>query len=471
MTKTLLAAASIIFLVSLSVSAQDTSWTRLYGGTSFDFLYHVEATADGAFIAVGGTESFGNGQSDVWLLKFDDAGDTLWTRTFGGPGQDYGTCVQQTLDGGYVVTGYLNHDGTNLTGYILKTDTLGNLEWEQTYDSDGAGGGGIAPRYVRQIAGGGYMICGYTWDNLSGLKDGFLVRLDDTGAVDSSHLPYPSYIAEWPDIRAYCFQPTPDGGYLAAGWLEDYGANWGGDVWLAKTDSNLVTQWTRFYGDTAQEGCWHIDPTASGGYILAGFKGSLSEGKEDVYLMLTDASGDSIWTKTYGGNQNDESRWVRQTQDGGFLVAGTVEGFEFGYAADGWLLKTDSDGDTVWTYRLGSDESDNFTCTHETNSGEYVVVGGTGMNWDPNTNDGWILKITSIQCCNHDGVRGDVNQDLQGPNIVDLTYLVAYLFSAGAEPPCFQEGDVNADESVNIVDLTYLAAYLFGGGSPPQPCP
>lgn len=94
------------------------------------------------------------------------------------------------------------------------------------------------------------------------------------------------------------------------------------------------------------------------------------------------------------------------------------------------------------------------------------------------TSDNFILSCGYWQhfggapgCCNHDGMRGDINYDLAGPNIVDLTYLVAHLFGGGAPPPCPEEGDVNGDGSVNIVDLTHLVAHLFSGGAPPEPCP
>ena len=73
-------------------------------------------------------------------------------------------------------------------------------------------------------------------------------------------------------------------------------------------------------------------------------------------------------------------------------------------------------------------------------------------------------------CCNHDGIRGDVNYDMK-LNVSDLTYLVSYLFKGGPAPPCFEEGDVNGDSTINVSDLTYLVAYLFKGGSPPALCP
>jgi len=87
------------------------------------------------------------------------------------------------------------------------------------------------------------------------------------------------------------------------------------------------------------------------------------------------------------------------------------------------------------------------------------------------TTDIHILSISYHPCCNHDGMRGDVNYDFAGPNIADLTYLVDYLFRGGPEPPCFEEGDVNGDGSINVADLTYLVDFLFRGGPPPPPCP
>jgi len=79
--------------------------------------------------------------------------------------------------------------------------------------------------------------------------------------------------------------------------------------------------------------------------------------------------------------------------------------------------------------------------------------------------------VITGQCCNHDGIRGDVNYDFAGPNIADLTFLVSFLFRGGPAPPCFEEGDVNGDGAINIADLTYLVDFLFRGGPPPPPCP
>lgn len=101
--------------------------------------------------------------------------------------------------------------------------------------------------------------------------------------------------------------------------------------------------------------------------------------------------------------------------------------------------------------------------------GQTAVGEGTSTNYG--LRHGYWQDFGEGGCCNHDGIRGDENYDLAGPNIVDLTYLVANLFGGGPAPPCFEEGDCNADAAINIVDLTYLVAHLFGGGPAPLACP
>ncbi len=103
------------------------------------------------------------------------------------------------------------------------------------------------------------------------------------------------------------------------------------------------------------------------------------------------------------------------------------------------------------------------------------TVGQTVVGFGSSTNYGlshgfWQVFGEDTTCCNHDGIRGDVNYDM-GLNVADITYMVAYLFQGGPPPPCPEEGDVNGDGSTNVADLTYIVDYLFRGGPPPPACP
>jgi hypothetical protein len=112
-------------LFSLPAFSQQR-WERTYGGTGWDEGYSVQQTSDGGYIVAGYTYSFGDSEQ-VYLVKTNASGDTLWTRTFGGSGSDYGNSIHQTTDGGFIVAGTYDYDGTNPQVFLIKTDANGNV--------------------------------------------------------------------------------------------------------------------------------------------------------------------------------------------------------------------------------------------------------------------------------------------------------------------------------------------------------
>jgi len=348
---------------SLGQPAPDTLWTRTYGGANRDIAYSIDQTTDGGFILAGVTESFGAGNRDFYLVKTDSQGDTLWTRTYGGSGADVARSVQQTTDGGYVMAGWTTSFGAGYDDfYLVKTDAQGDTLWTRTYGGPGAEGA----YSVQQTADGGYIIAG----NGGGVVF-YVVKTDESGNMIWTH----TYDEGSWGCQAYSVQQTADGGYIVVGTACE---EWDHYIFVVKTNSSGDTLWTRTYGETMEDYGHSVQQTAEGGYIIAGRTGI--EGW-DVYLVKTDSSGDTLWTRVYDGQPGDDwaSDWahsVQQTTDGGYIVAGVTESV-VQWVADMYLVRTDANGDTLWARTYGGSSDDCAYSVQQTMDGGYVAAGYT----------------------------------------------------------------------------------------------
>ena len=312
----------------------DTLWTRMYGGPSSDVGVDVQQTFDGGYIVAGHTASFGGGSSDLYLIRTNDLGDTLWTRTYGGSSADFGLSVVQTPDSGYAIGGYTLSSGAGFSdAYLVRTNAAGDTLWTRTY-------GGAYNDYCRSVgrtSDGGFILAGETISLSTPSNQIYLVRTDSAGDTL-----WTRKFGGTSDEYGFSVQQTADTGYIVAGYTESFGAG-SRDAYLIKTDPLGDTLWTRTYGDSNNNQGMSVQQTSDGGYIVAGYTDPSGTGSTDVYLLRIDALGDTVWTRTYGGTLADLGLFVRQTSDSGYVVAGSTLSFG-AINLDVYLIKTGSDG-------------------------------------------------------------------------------------------------------------------------------
>jgi len=360
----------------------EIEWTRTYGADRWEDGYSVQQTEDGGYIITGDTDSFGAVGRDVYLIKTDANGDTVWTRRYGGADTAHGYSVQQTSDHGYIVSGDKDSFGNGVADvYLIKADSNGNTQSTLTYGGDRSERGWS----VQQTSDGGFIIAGDTYSFGSGALDVYLIKTNAIGDTLWTR----AYGGEGFE-HGYSVLQTSDGGYIIAGDTDSYGAG-EYDVYLVKTDSAGDTLWTRTYGEGYDEAGSSVQQTNDGGYIVAGEISLPGVADIDIYLIKTDSTGHALWIKTYGGDRSERGWSVQQTKDGGYIIAGESTSYG-GDDMDAYVIKTDASGDTLWTITIGGDSPDNVSSIYQTTDTGYIAA-GTTFSFGAGQSDVWLIKL------------------------------------------------------------------------------
>ena len=274
-----------VFLVKTD-SAGNLQWNKTYGGTSYDWGYSVIQTSDRGYAIAGLTTSFGVSGSDVYLIKIDSAGNLQWNKTYGGKNNDWGYSLVQTSDGGYVIAGLTNSFGAgDMDVYLIKTDSTGKMQWNKTYGGTGDDEG----HSVLQNNDGGYAITGLTTSYGAGNGDAYLVKTDPLGNIQWNKT-FGGSGYEY----GYSLLTAADGGYAMAGLTTSFGAV-GGDVYLVKIDSAGNMQWNKTYGGESDDYGYSLAQTSDGSYAIIGLTTSFGSGSADVFLVKTNVEQGLAW--------------------------------------------------------------------------------------------------------------------------------------------------------------------------------
>ena len=351
-------------LLPLSLQAQIT-FERTYGGTEDDGGQSVVQTADGGYYVVGYTFSTGSGGADVFVIATDPSGEERWTQTFGGAQNDYGYGVAMTANGDCLAAGYLVTQGHTDVALHGNTADGGQL-WIQVY-----GGSNDDMAYsIARNSDGGFIVAGATYSFGSGVPNAYVLRTDSLGDTLWTR----TYGGAGEDY-AFSARQTADSGFIICGTTYSYGAGQS-DIYLIKTDAAGDTQWTRTFGGEGFEHGHTVRQTADSGYVICGTTYSFGAGDADIWLIRTGPNGDTLWTRTFGGDTADLGHSVAQTADHGFILCGQTASFGAGNY-DAWLIKTDSMGDTLWTRTFGGGSDDVGYSVQQTADDGFIMAGKT----------------------------------------------------------------------------------------------
>jgi hypothetical protein len=419
-------------------------WQTALGGTRVDIAQSIQPMADGGYIIAGNTNSqdgdisgyhigtngcyqtcFGEAVCDYFpdalVVKLSSSGAIQWQKALGGSGADNLLSIQSTADGGYIasgltyssdgdVSGY--HGGNEADAWVVKLSSTGVIQWQKVL---GGSTGCDFANAVLSTPDGGYIVAGHTDSHDGDLtftpreRDVWIVKLSSSGAIQ-----WQKGIGGAKSDYAYSFQPTPDGGYIVAGYTYsndgDVTGNHGdADAWIVKLNSSGGIQWQKALGGDNEEIARYIQLTADGGYIVCGSARSsngdvsANHGAQDAWVLKLSSSGAIQWQKSLGGGKDEIARSIQPTADGGYIVAGSavsnngdVSGNHGG--TDAWIVKLSSDGSFQWQKSLGGTGNDFVNSIQITADGGSIVAGqAVSNNGDVIGNhgdtDAWVIKL------------------------------------------------------------------------------
>jgi len=375
---------SILILLQFSAVKVYPGWFKHYGGTNQDVGTCIDQTSDGGYIVTGYSESFSNGGEDFAIYKLDSDGNKTWFKYYGGTSNDRGFSIQEISGGGYIVAGLTwSYSYGDYDFAIYKLDSNGNKIWFKHY------GGTLSDegRSIQQTSDGGYIVTGYTKSYTYGAEDFAIYKLDSNG----NKVWFKHYGGSGTD-RGRSIQQTSDGGYIAAGWTFSYTYG-SGDFAIYKLDSNGNKVWFKHLGGTNSDMALSIQQTSEGGYIVCGSSQSYTNGGDDFAIYKLDSNGNNTWFKHYGGSNYDMAYSIQQTSDGGYIVAGTNPSYTYGYDDFG-IYKLDSNGNKTWFKHYGGGSSDTGYFIQQTTDSGYITVGYTG-SYTHGSDDFGIYKLDS----------------------------------------------------------------------------
>jgi len=309
---------NIFFLKPISIKNNPFEiWNKTFGGDREEYAMFrsLKHNSDDTFFIISQTNSFGSGNNDIWLIKTDLEGNELWNRTYGGSNDEWPGWLIETAEGGYILIGTTFSYGVGESDiWLIKIDSNGNIEWDRTL-------GGSGHEWGQHIfhTNDGYFIGARTNSFGAGQYDNWLVKTDENGNIIWDKT-IGTRGAEW---GGYLIE-TLDGGYASIGYTTDPSVN-NFDMHLIKIDENGNELWSKTFDDRGMEHGHGLCQSSDGGYILTGLTSEYWGSEGDIFIVKTDQFGNEIWSKTIGGSADELGNSIIMTSDNNYLITGSLD--------------------------------------------------------------------------------------------------------------------------------------------------
>lgn len=388
----------------------EVQWVKTFGGSDEEIVRGVCATSDGGVVVIGNTKSVGGDISDkryamedIWLSKYDESGNLVWSKTYGGNLDDLGYSVIENSDLTLTVAGYSKSSDGDVPSnlgmhdyFIFKTDSNGNLIWRKSY-------GFMSHDHAHKIistSDNGYFVTGYadyagfgrpSTIVMHGVGEYYGIKLNALGEKE-----WDVYFGGTQNDRVYDVVETNDEGLIMVGYSEssdfDVTDNHGSyDYWVIKLNASGDLVWKKSYGGTGLDQAYGIAKSINNTYLIAGTSNSTdgdvssSKGSNDVWVISIDDNGNKLWDKSFGGTGFDFANSLNSMSNGNFIISGHTRSVnldinENNGENDFWALTISPSGLLLWQQTFGGSGYDFAYDAIETLDKGIVIVGETESN-------------------------------------------------------------------------------------------
>lgn len=421
---------ALLIHICMASNAQ-VEFQKSFGGAKKENLNHITSAIDKGYIAVGTTESFGAGKKDIFIVKTDSAGNLEWSRSYGGKEIDFGMYIEKTIDGNYFVTGHSASFGNQYTDVVLlKINPLGNIIWAKNYTLNNS-------EYANSVVAtpdGGCVILGETMKYLGKGKDSdiLVLKIKNDGALAWSK----KYGGKDLDY-GYSLEITKDSGYVIGGETKSFTAG-EQDMYLLKLTQEGKLEWAKAYGGKAADFGKSAAQTSDGGYLIAGSTNNFNSRDVDLCVSKVAKNGILLWTKIYGGNNQDYLSSIKVLKNDDFVACGNTNSFDLPNE-NAFVQVFNSSGMPKWGKAYGADSSDFGNGISILNDKE-IIMCGTTKSFGVASEDGYIIKTYT-------------KRTLEDCNATDITTLVTHSVKA-TETTGGEESEVNM-RAIDIKPTVY----------------